>query len=334
MAYKNITRADVAREAGVSETIVSYVVNNNRYVDAQKRSRVLEAINRLGYRPNSIARALKGKHSNHIVFIADQINNEHFSQILQEMDDYAYDMGYMITLCQNHNSEEFVSRIISRRYDGVVISSLSFDESYIRALTAAQLPVVLLMNRDYKDLPDVGMIYTGLYNAARVCVRHLVGKGRRHILYIDRISKHRNFSTSSDLRLSGFMDEMKAQGFPFGEENIITGCTSAEEVEEKVRERFRSGFKIDAIFGRNDKMACMAMSALHTLGLKVPQDVSVIGFDNSTLSQYTTPALTTVEIQRAQIGRAAVQMLHKMIDGGSGGEVRHFTAHLIEREST
>lgn len=94
---ERVTRADVARLAGVSETIVSYVTNNNRYVAKEKRQKVEEAIRILNYRPNNLARALKGKRSNQIIFIADHITNEYFSSIVSEMDKYAYESGYLIS---------------------------------------------------------------------------------------------------------------------------------------------------------------------------------------------------------------------------------------------
>ena len=128
---ERVTRADVAKAAGVSETIVSYVVNNNRYVAKEKRQRVEEAIRALNYRPNNMARALKGKKSNQILFIADHITNEYFSSIVSAMDQYAYEAGYLISLCANRNTPEFVSQVISRQYDGIVISSASFPEEYV-----------------------------------------------------------------------------------------------------------------------------------------------------------------------------------------------------------
>ena len=123
---ERVTRADVAKLAGVSETIVSYVINNNRYVARDKRKRVEEAVKELNYRPNNMARALKGKQSNQLLFIADHITNEYFSSIVSEMDKYAYDAGYLISLCANRNTPEFISQVISRQYDGIIVSSASF----------------------------------------------------------------------------------------------------------------------------------------------------------------------------------------------------------------
>lgn len=334
-SFGRVTRADVARRAGVSETIVSYVVNNNRYVDKTKRKLVEDAIRELNYRPNSLARALRGKNSNHIVFIADQISNEHFSKLISEMDNYAYDKGYMISLCANRNTEEFIAQIISRQYDGVIISSISFPESYIKQLVAAKLPVVLLKNRDYNLTDGVATIGTGLYQGARDCVKHLVERGRKNILYLDRFSMRNNFSTMDDLRYRGFWEQMTECGLEVTEKNIITGCRNAEEVAERVRGRLTGEFEFDAIFGRNDRLACIGMQAVQRIGRNVPDDIAVIGFDNSSLSQYTTPTLTTMEMQREEIGKAAIEMLHQMIEEGDRiPEPVVFSTKLIVREST
>ena len=165
---ERVTRADVAKAAGVSETIVSYVVNNNRYVAKDKRQRVEEAIAALHYRPNNVARALKGKRSNQLLFIADQITNEYFSRIVSEMDKYAYEAGFLISLCANRNTPEFVSQVISRQYDGIIISSISFPEEYVRHFSKAGIPVLLFEHKKHDTLPEnVATLASGLYSGAR-----------------------------------------------------------------------------------------------------------------------------------------------------------------------
>ena len=210
MTKQAVTRKDVARRAGVSETIVSYVLNNNRYVEKGKRERVLQAVKELNYQPNRIARALKGKKTNHIVFIADNISTEHFSQLIDVMDYHAYSKGYLISLIANRNDDDFVSQVISRQCDGIIVSSLSIPESYLHQFVAAGLAVVVLQNRNYQDLTGAAVIHTGLYNGAREGVRFLAGQGRRHILYVDRFSTHGHFSGRGDYRLHGYYDEMEA----------------------------------------------------------------------------------------------------------------------------
>lgn len=333
--YKKVTRKDVAELAGVSETVVSYVINNNRYVDKVKREKVEQAIRKLHYRPNNIARALKGKSTNHIVFIADQIVTEHFSLLVRELDQNAYDRGYMISLCENRNTEKFVSEIISRQYDGIIISSISFPNKFVQEFISANIPVVLLQNRDYSNVKGAGIIDNGLYEGAKECVRFLQERNRKNILYIDRFSTHNHFSDMNDLRYRGFVEQMRESGLSQEpEKQVITGCTTGQEVAQKVKEYIRSGHKVDAIFGRNDKMACIAMHAVQDMGLRVPEDVAVLGFDNSTLGQYVTPSITSMSICRQDIAKAAVEMLQQMIGGGETPEPVYIPTEMICREST
>lgn len=330
-----VTRKDVAKYADVSETIVSYVINNNRYVDKDKRKRVEDAIRILKYRPNNMARALKGMKSNQIIFIADQLTNEYFGRIVSEMDKYAYEKGYLISLCANRNTQEFVTQVISRQYDGIIISSTSFPEKYVKQFVDADIPLVLFLNRRYHNIPEnVGVIDSGLYSGARDCVKYLAAKGREHILYIDRISSKGTKSTMDDLRLSGFVDQMKESGLEYNEDHIVAGCRTEEQVEEEIIRRIGNGLQVDGIFARNDMLACIAMTAIRKLGMKVPEDVSVIGFDNTSISRFCSPTLTTMEMQREEISRTAIDMLQMIIDNQEGEYRAAFQTKLIRREST
>lgn len=332
--HKNITRKDVAKYAGVSETIVSYVINDNRYVASEKKELVLNAIKELNYKPNNIARALKGKTTNHILFIADQISNEHFGKIIEQMDKYAYEKGYLISLSANRNTEEFVSQVISRHVDGIVISSISFQEKYINKLLDFNIPVVVLINKEYNSLDNrAGKIYTGLCDGAKECVNLLISKGRRNIVYIDRVSEHGNFSTISDLRYKGFCEQMTASGLPFSSDNILTGYKNEEELYVAIQNKIKSGFKIDGVLGRNDNLSCIAISAISDLGINIPKDISVIGFDNSRISKFIIPHLTTMEIDRKQIGNQIIEMIDNLIAGNAVTNI-YLTTKLIERSST
>lgn len=329
-----VTRADVARLAGVSETVVSYVINNNRYVAKDKRQRVEEAVRTLNYRPNNVARALKGKQSNQLLFIADQITNEYFGRLVSEMDKYAYLEGYLISLCANRNTMEFVSKVISRQYDGIIISSASFPTEYIRDFSNAGIPVVLFQNRWYDEkYENVARLFTGLYAGAKDCVNHLLETGKNNIIYIDRISKHGHKSSFTDLRLGGFIDEMKKNNMAVDEKRIIAGCRNEVELRKAVEQKLKDDPTINGIIGRNDIVGCMAMTTAMDMGYRVPDDIGVIGFDNSSLSRFCSPNLSTVAMQQSEISRTAIKMLIDMIDGKKP-EKAMFKAKLIQREST
>lgn len=333
-AGERVTRADVARAAGVSETIVSYVINNNRYVAKEKRERVEEAIARLHYRPNNVARALKGKRSNQLLFIADQITNEYFSRIVSEMDKYAYDAGFLISLCANRNTPEFVSQVISRQYDGIIISSTSIPMEYVTHFSNAGIPVLLFEHRKHESLPErVATLASGLYSGARTGVEHLIDRGKKNIIYIDRISRRGNVSGPTDLRLNGYLDEMKAHGLDAGTHTIIAGCHTEEELAETVIRYVKEHPAVDGMIGRNDMVACIAMQAVLSAGKKVPEEIGVVGFDNSSISRFCSPRLTTLEMQREEISRTVIEMMLQMM-AGKTPENAKFETKLIVREST
>ena len=331
---ERVTRADVAELAGVSETIVSYVINNNRYVAKDKRERVEEAVRLLNYRPNNVARALKGKPSNQILFIADHITNEYFASIVNEMDQYAYDAGYLISLCGNRNTQEFVSQVISRQYDGIIISSGSFPADYVEQFTKAGIPVVVFRRWQRQEYSGrVALLGTGLYQGARKAAEHLIACGCRHIVFADRISQNGHESKPDDLKLRGVVDALEAAGMSLPQESMISGWHSHEEMAEAVKQKLKSGVKIDGIFGKDDSIAHTAMMAAIQSGFRVPEDIKVVGFDDSSISRFCSPSMTTIRVDQKNIAKTAIDMLTKMVAGEQPESVE-FDSILIEREST
>lgn len=335
---KTITRADIAREAQVSETIVSYVINGNRYVNGEKRQRVEEAIDKLKYRPNAMARALKGKKSNHILFVVDDIQSEYFGKLISEIDAFAYNEGYFITLCADHKDDDFADRIYSRFFDGIVIGSVNFPLKQIQRLVNSNIPVVLLEIRDYSSITGVyGLINTGLYRGAMNCVRCLYDRGRRNLLYLDRISKDGQRSGRDDWRLKGFFDQSLEYGLPVTENNVIAGCKDEQSFMEAFRLKVQEeGFIPDGIFGRNDDMALLGMEAVKTLGFTVPTDVSIIGFNNSRMCRFASPKLSSMGIQQKALGESIMKMIISLIDNRPQFSSRleeHLETQLIMRSS-
>lgn len=330
--FSCVTRADVAKKAGVSVTVVSYVLNNNRYVDKDKRDRVLKAVKELNYTPNTLARALKGKGSKHIIFIVENTSNERFGILVGEMDKFAYEKGYVVSLCANRNQPELIQSIISRRFDGVIISSISFPDEYIKELVNAGIPVVVMLSRDYDAVDGVAKIDTGLYLGARDCVKYFYNQGRRNVIYIDRISSRDHFSTMADYRYRGFVHQMQEYELPY-ENHMISGCSTEDQVREKLNE-YINHHPVDAIIGRNDKMACIAMNAVLKRGIKVPQEIGVMGFDDSSVCRLVTPNLTSIRLSEERIAERAIEMLYKMHTELSVPEKVQFSTDIVERRST
>lgn len=333
-SLKTVTRKDIAKAAGVSETVVSYVINDNRYVKEEKRKRVEAAIKELNYRPNTMARALKGKRSHHILFIADDITGEYFGKLIGEIDRLAYKEDYFITLCADRPDEDFVNRIYSRFFDGIVIGSATFPLSNIQRLVDAGLAVVLLEIRSYRSITGShGLINTGLEGGMRQAVQALYQRGRRQLLFIDRISSSNNWSDVDDWRLSGFLAQCQALGIGH---SVLSGCSSEDELLETLAGRIEGGLAVDGIIGRNDAMALIGIQACRRVGLDVPSDVSVIGFDDSRLCRFSSPALTSVAIPQKKIAQAVIEMMMSLIKT-KGEKTERLAAYLdttlVMRES-
>ena len=329
----NATRRDVAREAGVSETIVSYVLNNNRPVSADKRRRVLDAVQKLNYRPNAIARALKGKGNSHFLFIVDNIANEYFGRLMQAFNAIAYDRGYLVSLVETVNSGEFVSRILSRQMDGVIISSTTLREENIQALINNGLPVVLLMVRDYVTLTGrFARVYTGLEPGVMAAVEALHAKGRRHIVYVDRVSANGHFSDDRDPRYRGFCRKMTELGQTLTPGSFLSGCEDFEALADAVAARVRAEEPVDAFICRNDRIACAVMRTVQEGGLRVPRDIAVVGHDNSDLSRFSSPPMTSVMQDQADIALGILTLAEALIRGETPQDW-HAGATLVSRES-
>lgn len=322
---KSVTRKDIAREAGVSETIVSYVINDNRYVDAEKKKRVLAAVEKLGYRPSPIARALKGKTSNHVLFIADDMMSEYFGIIIGEMEKRLSGKGYMISLSADKGDPSFVKKVLDWNFDGVIVGSRTMDQRSIQTLISSSIPTVLLAINEYPVFEGrYGVIYTGLKGGAIDAVSAMKKIGRTKIVYIDSLSE--KYVLPTDYRYQGYCQVVQ-------EPLVISGVPTQEALEIKVRDLYRKEH-FDGILARTDSVALYAIRALKDLGVKVPDDVSVVGFNNSKMCEYTSPTLSSVIIRQDLIAESALNLMLELRNEGDVQVLRsELKTELIKRES-
>lgn len=333
MIDKKATRKDVAKLANVSETIVSYVVNNNRYVKREKKERVLAAMKELNYHPNQFARALKGKRNKHIVLMIDRIRTEYYGKLVSDIERFSGEEGYLVSVMTVADTDNQITQLIDRQVDGVIISSIHFSEKNIKKLVDAGVPVILLKNREYENVDGVSVINTGLYPATRKCIRYLYDVGCTKIVYCDRVSSNGYFSNSKDYRYKGYCDEMKELGLT---PRIISKCSSMEQLQKKLIEEIKKN-PIDGIYCRNDEIAFVAISALQRAGYRIPEDVSVIGLDNTAYSRVSNPTLTTLNARRKEIAKATIMLIEEYTNEEERkkekAEELCFEPELIIRES-
>lgn len=309
---KKITISDIAKRAKVSITTVSRVLNETGYVSDAKRQVVLQAIEELDYRPNLFAQGLASGQSMTIgvltQFIAspiydlilrgiiDQLNGSKFSPIIAD--------GYW----DIHREMEAIQTFINRSIDGLIILGGNLPAETILEV-AAQFPTVVIA----RNIPELGCQSMPLddYQAAYNATQYLIQFGHRRIVHISGIEHH----SDATERRRGYLQALTDAGIAQDPNLLIPGDFTETAGILAMETLFTRGVPFSAIFAANDQMAYGARLALYRRGIRVPQDVSLIGFDDQPPSAYMTPPLTTVGVPALEIGQAAAQGLLNMIRG-------------------
>jgi DNA-binding LacI/PurR family transcriptional regulator len=324
---------DVAREAGVSTATVSHVINGTKYVADDTRKRVLDAVERCEYHPNAHARSLASGRSNMIGLLISDISNPFFPEVVKSIEAAAFERGYnVILLNTNYDAEraaEYVRRLSELKMAGVALMTSELDSELFHEITRRQVSVVF----DSYDLAGDRMSNICVDYAAGIeeAVRHLVSLGHRRIAHIAGASR----IPSGVIRRDAFLDFMKrylpdepAPAVYEGDFRLDGGRRAASEILA-LKEL------PTAVIVANDMMALGAMREFRKAGLSIPQDISVVGFDDIAFAALSEPPLTTVCSPRAEIGRRVVEALVALIEHPEQQAVElRIPTHLITRDST
>jgi LacI family transcriptional regulator len=323
---------DVAREAGVSHITVSRVINGHPSVRPETRARVEAAIQKLGYRRNSVARALKSRHSSTIGVVIVGSDLFELPRILLGVETAAKEAGYWVSLAsrQGESTTADLTETLQRLTDQSVeaIAVVADRPAAVEALSGLSLgvPVAVVMSGSVPN-PDLSFVEVDQELGARLAVRHLLGLGHRRIAHLT--GALRTFDARA--RVDGWRAELTAAG---AEGALLEGDFTAESGFRLAHElcEHNSG-PPTAVFAGNDQMAMGALAAFAERGVRVPQDVSVVGFDDMKGADYLVPALTTVRQDFAHLGRSAIELLVRMV-GGERPQRQRLTPQLVVRRST
>ncbi len=301
---------DVARYAGVSASTVSRVLAGKSYVSDQTRQRVMEAVRALDYRPNALAQSLKMGNSNTIALMIPSIQNLIFPDITRGVEDAARRAGYTVVLCNTDEDVEveknYINKLRTRLIDGFIVASAMPNASHILRLREEGFPVVLT-SRHYGE--DVDAVIIDNVQAAYEATKYLIRTGHQKIaMALGRIElpiyAH---------RLQGYRQALEENGLPYDESWVIHETTGTASFYSLTMDMLRKRGKPDAIFASSDPKAYVIMRALHDAGLRIPDDVSVMGIDNVEMSSLVAPPLSTVAQPLYEIGRLAAQKLFRQI---------------------
>ncbi|WP_102026751.1 catabolite control protein A [Salirhabdus sp. Marseille-P4669] len=329
----NVTIYDVAREANVSMATVSRVVNGNPNVKPATRKKVLEAIDRLGYRPNAVARGLASKKTTTVGVIIPDISSVFFAELARGIEDIATMYKYNIILSnsdQNKNKEiHLINTMLGKQVDGIVFMGGEITEEHIKEFQSSPVPVVLAATVDKTmTIPSVNINYE---EASYEIVKQLIDSGNKRIALLSGA-----LDTDVDVqKLNGYKKALTEAGLDMKDELIINGDYSYQAGMDAVAEFLKLEEKPTAIFVASDEMALGAIHGVQDNGLFVPQDIEVVGFDNTRLASMVRPTLTTVVQPMYDIGAVAMRLLTKYMNKETVDEQNVILPHrIIERDST
>ncbi len=299
-----VTIRDVAREARVSVASVSRALNGHAHVTEQTRARIVEVAQRLRYVPHAAARSLITRRTHTVGALVPDLHGEYYSELLCGIDRAARASGLHLLVSSSLGGRAEAAaalRAMAGRVDGMLILSAHVDAAFLRANLAATTPAVLLNSAKSREYPVVAIDNLG---GTRAMVRHLVGLGHRDIVMIAGPAE--NFDAQQ--REQGFRAEMAASA---GHDApvVVRGDFTEETGYAAGGELARRKSLPQAIFAANDMMAVGCLRALNDAGLRVPQDVALVGFDDIPLARYLTPPLTTVRQQIIELGRTGLEQL-------------------------
>lgn len=315
---RRITIKDIAAESGVSLSTVSLVMNNNPRISQATRERVLQTIERLGYQPNRMARALAWRRSRTLAVLLPQLRHTfadvYFGEILSGIHDRASKLGYKIML--EVARQEFVERkehlqlFDQKIVDGILFVGANERHRFLADFADGQRPFLLVNN--YSKVHPLNYVVSNYRYGAWQAAQHLVRLGHRHIGCI--AGGLSEIQTSRDI-LDAFREVLAEQRIPFSDDWLADGWLTEEGGAKATASLLERHPELTAIFALNDKMALGAIRQLTDQHIRVPEDVAVVGFDDIPQASYAVPSLTTVHQPLYEIGKLACERLIELIHG-------------------
>jgi LacI family transcriptional regulator len=312
IAKKRATIKDVAALAGVSYQTVSRVINKKGEISPDTRKRVLEAAASLDYRPSRVARGLVTRRTHTVGLIISDITNPFFPEVARGVQDLARSRDYHVFLCNTDDDPvedlQALRSLATHAVDGIILFGYYLDAAALSGFADSYRPVVLI-NRHFQH-PHVSQVIADNYSGARLAVDHLVEQGHTAIGMLVGVES----AIGPVRRVNGFRAALAAHGLRTEAAWIVSSPATLTGGYDRARQLLTEHPEITALFAYNDLMALGALRACQDIGLKVPGDCAIIGFDDIKLASMVTPSLTSVHIDKYELGQQSMVRLLDMID--------------------
>jgi LacI family repressor for deo operon, udp, cdd, tsx, nupC, and nupG len=323
--------SDVAKLANVSPATVSRVLSNPELVSKETRQKVLDVINQVNYKPHIVARQFRTKETKIILVVVPDITSAFFSKVLRGIEHVAVNNGYQVILGDTENDiereKEYINLLLQKQADGMVLLTARLNKTNLEEISE-HFPMVLAC--EYMDGLNVPTVSIDNISSARKATEHLIKLGHTKIAHI---TGPINVILSRD-RMRGYQQAMMSHELDIDSAYIQEGDFSFESGYNQTLKLLALENPPTAVFAFNDEMAMGAIKAAKDSGLKAPEDLAVVGFDNVKMSSVIEPNLTTINQPKYEIGKKAMELLLKIINGESINKKKFVMKdELIIRES-
>ncbi len=326
-------RKDVAKEANVSTTAVSYFTNGNGYLSQEKRERIEAAIKKLNYRPNPVAKNLKMKDSKQLALLFNSFSNPYHSQLANAAMVTAKEQGYT-TLVGNYVDDDYVLELCSYMIGGILICTYGVSEEAVAKITDMGIPVVILgsLECNYNNSLVSQITFDYSESLKEIC-NHMIALGKNQICYVaDDVGIQP--SQYSDNKTEIFDEICREEKLSVSMEKILIPAHDPDSTKKIVKSRFgKRGKKPELLLCSNNSIALVLLSSLSDLNISVPEQVEVVAFDDTAFSRICVPKLTVVDLDSTYIGKMATEFLIKKCQKEKVYDVK-ITPKLIYRETT
>lgn len=338
MNDRPVSIQDIAKAAGVSHSTVSRALHDSPLISQEVRQRIQRLAEEMGYTPNQVAQSLKERRTNTVGVVITSISDPFLARVVRGIEDVAQAAGIQVLLSISNNDPEREMSLIDafhrRRVDGVISSTAQISDAHFKRLVKTRVPTVLINQQAPSDAALLRSVQVDDYAGARQAMDHLLALGHRAIGYLGAANRPR----TNWIRLAAYRDALRAAG-TVGREAWIKVAPPerrfyAEDVADgqaMLPDVLRAG--VTAVFCYNDTVAIGALLACRDLGVSVPDQLSIHGFDDVELAQYVTPPLTTMHQPKLRLGESAMRMILDLLEGKPVQNLV-FSTELVVRSST
>ena len=338
------TLKDVARETGLTVTTVSRVLNNRGYISEETREKVYEAMKKLNYRPNEVARSLSKKSTNTIGVIVPHIRHPYFSELISNLENEASKRGYKMILCNSQEKEnkerEYLEMCTSNRVAGIVLCSAGVA---VEEFQGSNIPLITIER--YME-NGTASVECDNRQGGKLAAEHLIACGCKNLLHISGVYET---AMPADDRALGFIEVCEKAGGSHWEVATNTYQYNNLEYHDFLEEELKENYdvdntaendencgksRIDGIFASSDLIAAQVLQVCSKLGIRVPEDIKLVGFDDVNISSLTTPRITTIHQPIKEIAELTLELLINAQDGKTVAKRSLLPVSLVKREST